>query len=63
MTFPLVTMSSDDANVIFGGGLPFEKIEQYSSIGDQLISDLEIGGTRAAFVSLKNQNKLKIYSI
>lgn len=43
--------SDDDSNIIFGGEAS-EKLQKYATIGDQLIADMEIGGTRTAFVSL-----------
>lgn len=42
--------SDDDSNIIFGGK-PSEKLPKYATIGDQLITDMEAGGTRTAFVS------------
>lgn len=50
----LNAMSSEDSNIIFGGQIPTENFEKYSSIGDQLILDLEIGGTKTAFVREDN---------
>lgn len=53
--------SQDDSNFIIYGGDPIEKVDEFSSIGDQLITELENGGTKTAFVSELNKVQPVLY--